>query len=101
MDGRGGVRGFSLGRFGTRFDHLGPLCGADPATAAALLRHVSTACGNRPTIIDVPQRDHEWMAVVAAAGFREQRPFMRMYRGQNPCPGDPGITFAVAGPEFG
>ena len=100
-DDRGRVRGFSLGRIGTRFDHVGPVCGTDPGVAAALLGHVSLACGHRPTIIDVPQRDRAWTTLLASAGFREQRPFMRMYRGGNPCPGDQAITFAVAGPEFG
>ena len=100
-DGRGGLRGFALGRAGSRFDHVGPVCGTDRATAAALLRHAASACGDRPTIVDVPQRDREWTTLLASAGFREQRPFMRMVRGHNPCPGDPALTFAVAGPEFG
>ena len=100
-DDRGRIHGFSLGRIGTRFDHIGPVYGSDPGAAAALLGHVCPACGDRPTIIDVPQRDRHWTALLASAGFREQRPFMRMYRGRNPCPGDPAVTFAVAGPEFG
>lgn len=101
LDGVARPCGFVLGRIGTRFDHVGPLCAADVGVAAALLRCLEPACGGRGTIIDIPRRDPRWDALLTAAGFREQRPFTRMVRGRDACPGEPAESFAIAGPEFG
>ena len=43
----------------------------------------------------------EWMQFLEQAGFREQRPFIRMHRGGRLPFGELRLQFAVLGPEFG
>jgi GNAT superfamily N-acetyltransferase len=95
------LTGFLGGRRGFNFTHLGPLVASDVETA----RHLVTACLRQqniaPVILDVPQQHTEWLEWLAAAGFLEQRPFIRMYRGAAPVSGSPEKQFAIMGPEFG
>jgi predicted N-acetyltransferase YhbS len=95
------LAGFVCGRRGFNFTHLGPLVASDVEAA----RHLVTAClrqqNTAPVILDVPQLHTEWLEWLGAAGFLEQRPFIRMYRGAAPTSGAPEKQFAIMGPEFG
>lgn len=95
------LAGFLGGRRGFNFTHLGPLVAVDVDAA----RQLVTACLRQqniaPVILDVPQQHTEWLDWLAAAGFLEQRPFIRMYRGTAPDGGSPENQFAIMGPEFG
>ncbi len=42
-----------------------------------------------------------WLADLGALGFREQRPFTRMYLGEARPAARPARELAVFGPEFG
>ena len=94
-----GVSGYVFGRSGFRFEHLGPVMASNAAAAATLV--ASCLHPNRPFILDVPHHSPDWSAWVREAGFTEQRPFVRMYLGDNRYPGEPNALFAVTGPEFG
>lgn len=96
------VTGIVLGRHGHGFEHLGPVVATDAPVAQAL---VSAALGRVPpgraVVIDAAEPQPGWLPWLASQGFSEQRPFMRMYRGEAVAGGcHPGM-FAVIGPEFG
>ncbi len=95
------ITGYVLGRHGFQFEHLGPIVAADAhaasiMTAACLSRH-----SDRPFIIDATCHDAAWLRFLQEAGFRQQRPFTRMYRGGQLPIGNLQQQFAVLGPEFG
>ena len=98
-DGR--LAGYLFGRHGFEFEHLGPIVAVDAhlaedMTAACLSRH-----RGRASIIDATCHAADWMQFLERAGFREQRPFVRMHRGGQLPFGEPRVQFAVLGPEFG
>jgi GNAT superfamily N-acetyltransferase len=95
------IQGYCLGRHGYSFTHIGPVVAqnvdiAKNLVSAALHRHTG-----RSVILDALHFDPEWLIWLAAMGFAEQRPFIRMYRGNNRFPGVPEKQFAIMGPEFG
>lgn len=97
----GALAGFVCGRRGFNFTHLGPLVAVDEDAARQLVRACLQARSDAPIILDVPQRHAAWLDWLSARGFREQRPFIRMYRGAAPVSGSPENQFAILGPEFG
>jgi hypothetical protein len=54
----------------------------------------------RPLILDA-RADPDWLAALGELGFREQRPFTRMYLGDARPAAAPRLELAVFGPEFG
>ena len=52
-------------------------------------------------IVDVPETQTDFLTWLQSVGFREERSFIRMYRGENEFPGDPSRIFGIAGPELG
>jgi len=96
-----GLAGYTFGRHGHDFDHLGPIIAADVDTASAL----GAAClGTHPGgrfVIDAASADPSWHQVLERLGFRRQRHLIRMARGVGGIPGDPSRQFAILGPEFG
>ena len=97
----GQINGYSFGRHGHNAEHLGPVIASDQTTA----RHLVMAClqqhPGKQFYLDASQHSTEWRAWLEAIGFREQRPFLRMYRGSNQYPGLPEKQFTILGPEFG
>jgi len=118
---RGGLRGFLFGRHGHVREHLGPLVADSHESARLLLESCLASQPDRAVFIDVPALgpdldfsslsknrdltpvdDHAaWRDALSLAGFTVERPFVRMYRGQLTARGDPSLSFAICGPEFG
>jgi len=98
---RGALRGFSFGRRGFDFEHVGPVVAEDEATARQLTAACLALPHGRPVVLDAPRHSMEWRGWLEEIGFREQRPFLRMARGENRHPGLPERQFAILGPEFG
>jgi hypothetical protein len=73
----------------------------DEETARALVSACVRARGNLPFLLDAPEHSAQWSRWLESAGFRKERPFMRMFRGTAPNSGMPERQFAIAGPEFG
>ncbi len=98
----GALSGVVLGRHGHAFEHLGPVVASDAGVAQDL---VSAALGEvapeRAVVIDAADPQPGWVAWLRSAGFEEQRPFTRMYRGETGPRGCHAGLFAVIGPEFG
>ena len=92
-------RGFCLGRYGERADHVGPVVAEDAAIARELVAACVAQPRTRPLIVDA-RVEPAWLAALRALGFREQRPFTRMYLNDRRPPARPGLEWAVRGPEF-
>jgi len=97
----GEMRGFLLGRHGYLSEYFGPLVARDDLTARALVSAGVARSQGRTVMIDAPRHTAEWNRWLESRGFREERPFIRMFRGTNSRPGLPGLVFAIAGPELG
>lgn len=95
------LMGYCFGRYGYRYTHIGPVVANNVDVAKSLVAAALKGCGNKPVILDVPNHNESWRAWLESIGFSELRPFIRMYRGSNSCPGIPGDQYAILGPEFG
>ncbi len=97
----GRAAGYCFGRTGFNFEHLGPVVAEDSQVAGQLV----TACLGRQHgkafALDVLHHDASWRRWLESIGFKEQRPFIRMIRGESRSPGLPEMQFAILGPEFG
>lgn len=101
IEQNGFVSGYAFGRHGFNFEHIGPVIARDRETAQALASACLSRTAEKRVILDAPRHDDQWSDWLQSIGFREQRPFIRMYRGGNPFPGLPENQFAILGPEFG
>ena len=97
----GEVAGYTFGRRGFNFEHLGPVIAQNRETAKQLVAACLSNHSKRPFILDATRHDPEWTRWLESIGFKEQRPFIRMFRGVNRYPGSPENHFAILGPEFG
>jgi GNAT superfamily N-acetyltransferase len=93
--------GYCFGRPGYLYRQLGPVVADDPAVARTLVAACLAGQSGETLALDVPRLPPEWIAWLESAGFRLERSFLRMYRGQTPCPGLDARQFVIAGPEFG
>ena len=96
----GDGQSFVIARAGRRATQIGPLVAADEATAWQLLQQALAAVPG-PVFLDLPKRWARLAASLGAAGFRPQRPFVRMALGDAPALAGSERLFVVAGPEFG
>jgi GNAT superfamily N-acetyltransferase len=76
-----GTTAYCFGRHGDHSDQVGPVVADDPAVAGDLVRACLARPSSRPLIVDA-RTDPAWLAALAGIGFREQRPFTRMYLGE-------------------
>ena len=93
-------QGFVIARAGRRATQIGPLVAADEAAAWELLQQALAATPG-PVFLDLPKRWAQLAAGLSAAGFRPQRPFVRMALGDAPALAGSERLFVLAGPEFG
>jgi GNAT superfamily N-acetyltransferase len=94
------VQGYCFSRPGFLYRQLGPIVADDENIASDLLSQCLLEA-DETFVIDIPHASLDWLNWVSARGFREERTFVRMYRGENKYPGNPEYLFAVLGPEFG
>lgn len=97
----GEIMGYCFGRYGQNFTHIGPVVAHEESMARELVAAVLKKIPGKPVIIDAPHHSTEWLNWLQQNGFTEQRPFMRMFIGDNKWPGKPDQQFAILGPEFG
>jgi|JI6StandDraft_1071083.scaffolds.fasta_scaffold14152_2 ribosomal protein S18 acetylase RimI-like enzyme len=95
------IKGYSIGRHGHDFVHIGPVIAQNLSIAKDLVIAALNKCAGRPVILDVLNVEPEWTAWLKEIGFTEQRNFIRMFRGTNRFKGVPENQFAIIGPEFG
>jgi GNAT superfamily N-acetyltransferase len=105
QEGQGGqgrqIAGYIFGRHGFNFEHLGPVVAHDQQTARRLVAACVSRRDGRKFILDASHYEPDWRVWLASIGFREQRPFIRMFYRDNPYPGLPAKQFGILGPEFG
>ncbi len=93
--------GYCFGRPGYLYSQIGPIVAEDAGSARELVSEcLSTQPGKR-FAIDVPKHLSDWIHWMESTGFEIERPFLRMYRGNNQSPGFPERQFGIGGPEFG
>jgi ribosomal protein S18 acetylase RimI-like enzyme len=93
--------GYCFGRPGYRYAHLGPVVAEHPEVAHQLLAHCLPGQDGKDFALDVCELTPEWIAGIEAAGFQQERTFLRMRHGESEHQGLPEKQFAIAGPEFG
>jgi len=91
---------YCFGRHGDHSDHVGPVVAEDRENALALVRACLSLPRRRPLILDA-RVEPAWLAALGELGFREERPFTRMFLGDARLPARPGLEPVVLGPEFG
>ena len=91
---------YCFGRHGDHSDHVGPVVAENREDAFALVRACLSIPRRRPLILDA-RLEPAWRAALEELGFREQRPFTRMYLGEARPEGCPPREAAIFGPEFG
>jgi GNAT superfamily N-acetyltransferase len=95
------IQGYCLGRTGYNFTHIGPVVANDVHVAKNLVSAALQNSIGQPVIVDALHFDADWLSWLSSIGFKEQRSFIRMYRGANAFHALPAKQFAIAGPEFG
>jgi GNAT superfamily N-acetyltransferase len=101
IEREGQIAGYTFGRHGFHFEHLGPVVAHDQQTARRLVAACLRRRADQKFILDASHCDADWRVWLASIGFREQRPFIRMFYRDNPYPGLPPKQFGILGPEFG
>jgi GNAT superfamily N-acetyltransferase len=96
-----GTQGYCLGRPGFRYHQIGPVVASDERIAGELVAQCIHANAGVCFGIDAPQHSRSWREWLIEQGFVEERPFVRMCRGELRDPGEFGSVFAIVGPEFG
>jgi GNAT superfamily N-acetyltransferase len=96
----GRVTGYCFGRHGDRSDQVGPVVAEGVASAVELVRACLSAERSRSLLLDA-RVEPSWLRALDELGFREERPFARMYLGAAQPPARPQMERAVFGPEFG
>lgn len=93
--------GYGMLRDGTRAQYLGPVSARSAEIGDAMIRHLLGLVPGRAVFWDVLDSNRAAMELAEALGFRRQRPLLRMYRGDNPGVGQPGLQFAIVDPAVG
>lgn len=97
----GVIKGYCFSRPGHNFTHIGPVIAEDVRAAKDVLAAALRTAGDKPVVVDAPVHHPAWLDWLSSIGFTEQRPLIRMCRGDNAYPGLPERQFAILGPEFG
>ena len=98
---RGQLQGYSLGRRGSRADHLGPWIARDESSARGLLVEFLQRSKGEAIFVDCVKPNRFACGLAQSLGFEFSRPLTRMYRGPNRHPGRPELVCGILGPEFG
>jgi len=97
----GSLAGYTLGRHGSRADHLGPWMAKNEAAAHRLLVAFLTRLTREMIFVDCLKSSPFASRLLQSAGFEFLRPLTRMVRGANTFAGLPELFCAILGPEFG
>jgi hypothetical protein len=95
--GRGA--GYCFGRHGDHSNQVGPVVAENRVVARDLVLAALSRSAGRPLVVDA-RSEAPWLARLTELGFREQRPFTRMYLRDALPRGDPEREWGIFGPEF-
>jgi predicted GNAT family acetyltransferase len=95
------LRGYALMRPGFNAHQIGPWVASDSEAAEELFKTALNAAAGKPIFLDVVVPNRTAMAIVGKYGFELQRPFVRMFLGENKYPADVSQMYAISGVEKG
>lgn len=95
------LTGLVLGRDGRRYQQLGPVMASTYTDAQILISKSLSHLKDKPIVVDVLNDKEDLIHWLRSIGFIKQREFVRMYRGNNPFPGNKDKQYLICGPEFG
>ena len=101
LEGDSGLEGYCFGRHGFTFEQIGPIIANRQEGAEQLVTSCLRGKAGQRFILDPLHFSRDWLQWLSRAGFVHQRPFTRMYLGDNLYPGIPQKQWAIFGPEFG
>jgi len=97
----GRITGYAMMRPGFNAHQIGPWVAVDPLVAEELFKTALSAVPGKPIFLDVVVPNESAMAIVRKYNFELQRPFVRMFLGENKYPADTTKMFAISGVEKG
>ena len=97
----GAVTGYVMMRPGYNAHQIGPWVASDPGTAEQLFKTALSAVPRKPIFFDVVVPNESAVAIAGKFGFELQRPFVRMFLGENAYPADTDQMYAICGVEKG
>ena len=100
-DRAGRIDGFLLGRKGLNAWQIGPWVADNARSAEDLFKAALNFLGDQPVFFDIVAVNKAILPLVCKYGFKHQRPFVRMYLGQNRYPGLLENIYAISGVEKG
>ena len=100
-DRQGRVDGFGFLRSGARATYVGPLIASDAEAGLSLMRALLERAQGSPVYLNIPDQNVAAVNFIEQAGFARQRPFVRMFLGDNPNPGAPLLQYSIAEPAIG
>ncbi|MBN1294225.1 MAG: GNAT family N-acetyltransferase, partial [Candidatus Latescibacteria bacterium] len=95
------IRGYCLGRKGTKYNQIGPVIAETSGDAIELTRIALQHLRGKAVVIDIPSYQQEYLQWLISLGFREERPLIRMYYRSNAHPGKSEKVYGITGPELG
>lgn len=95
------IDGFLLGRKGLNAWQIGPWVASSPKAGEELFKAGLNFLGDQPVFFDIVAVNRSILPMVCKYGFKHQRPFVRMYLGQNKYPGILDNIYAISGVEKG
>ena len=95
------VMGFGMLREGSRATYLGPVVAASAGVSSLLIPELLAFAPDRPIYWDIPDHNMPAAELAKSLGFSPQRPLIRMFLGENKCPAEPLLQFAIADPAIG
>lgn len=97
----GEIRGYAMMRPGLNAHQIGPWLAADAQAAEELFKAALNAAADKPIFLDVVVSNTHAMNIVQQYGFELQRPFVRMFLGENKYPANESEMYAICGVEKG
>jgi GNAT superfamily N-acetyltransferase len=89
------VTGFVLGRDGNKYHHIGPLVASSTVEAKILITGALKSLVHQSIAIDVLCDKEDLIDWLTSIGFIKQRHFIRMYKKENPFPGETGRQYLI------
>jgi len=95
------IAGFALGRDGSKYHQIGPVMASTFTDAKILITKAVKELENKPIVVDIPYDKEDLINWLNSIGFIRQRHFVRMYKKENPFPGNVDKQNLICGPELG
>ena len=97
----GQICGFCLGRSGYDSEQIGPIMANNEEIAQSLLISALKVSKKKNVIIDCLDDQDDFYQILESLGFEQERPLIRMFKGQRPKSVNMLKQYAISGPELG